>query len=139
MEKEFPEEDAAYTIRVMFRGLSDDKKTELKDALAAIQNVERVSFDPDSSDYNSGEYTLYILNTQYGYDTEEETAIEEQVAETYSDYDLTIKNDDTSSPDIPFSVYLAAFWIILIVLLISCGSYFEPVLFLITIGVAVVR
>ena len=138
MEKEFPEEYAAYTIRVMFRGLSDDKKTELKDALAAIQNVERVSFDPDSSDYNSGEYTLYILNTQYGYDTEEETAIEEQVAETYSDYDLTIKNDDTSSPDIPFSVYLAAFGIILIVLLISCGSYFEPVLFLITIGVAVV-
>ena len=138
MEKEFPEEDAAYTIRVMFRGLSDDKKTELKDALATIQNVERVSFDPDSSDYNSGEYTLYILNTQYGYDTEEETAIEEQVAETYSDYDLTIKNDDTSSPDIPFSVYLAAFGIILIVLLISCGSYFEPVLFLITIGVAVV-
>ena len=139
MEKEFPEEDAAYTIRVMFRGLSDDKKTELKDALAAIQNVERVSFDPDSSDYNSGEYTLYILNTQYGYDTEEETAIEEQVAETYSDYNLTIKNDDTSSPDIPFSVYLAAFGIILIVLLISCGSYFEPVLFLITIGVAIVR
>ena len=138
MEKEFPGEDAAYTIRVMFRGLSDDKKTELKDALATIQNVERVSFDPDSSDYNSGEYTLYILNTQYGYDTEEETAIEEQVAETYSDYDLTIKNDDTSSPDIPFSVYLAAFGIILIVLLISCGSYFEPVLFLITIGVAVV-
>ena len=138
MEEEFPEEDAAYTIRVMFRGLSDDKKTELKDALATIQNVERVSFDPDSSDYNSGEYTLYILNTQYGYDTEEETAIEEQVAETYSDYDLTIKNDDTSSPDIPFSVYLAAFGIILIVLLISCGSYFEPVLFLITIGVAVV-
>ena len=138
MEEEFPEEDAAYTIRVMFRGLSDEQKTELKDTLATIQNVERVSFDPDSSDYNSGEYTLYILNTQYGYDTEEETAIEEQVAETYSDYDLTIKNDDTSSPDIPFSVYLAAFGIILIVLLISCGSYFEPVLFLITIGVAVV-
>lgn len=138
MEEEFPEENAAYTIRVMFRGLSDDKKMELKDALATVKNVESVSFDPDSSDYNSGEYTLYILNTQYGYDTEEETAIEEQVAEAYSDYDLTIKNDDTSSPDIPFSVYLAAFGIILIVLLISCGSYFEPVLFLITIGVAVV-
>ena len=138
MEEEFPEENAAYTIRVMFRGLSDDKKMELKDALATVKNVESVSFDPDSSDYNSGEYSLYILNTQYGYDTEEETAIEEQVAETYSDYDLTIKNDDTSSPDIPFSVYLAAFGIILVVLLISCGSYFEPVLFLITIGVAVV-
>ena len=35
-------------------------------------------------------------------------------------------------------MYLAAFGIILVVLLISCGSYFEPVLFLITIGIAVV-
>ena len=51
---------------------------------------------------------------------------------------MTVKNDDTSAPDIPLSVYLAAFGIILVVLLISCGSYFEPVLFLITIGIAVV-
>ncbi len=138
MEKEFPKSDAVCTIRVMFRGLSNDKKTEMKNALAAVKNVDSVSFDPESGDYNSGEYTLYILNTGYGYDTEEEAAIENRVAEEYSDYDITIKNDDTSAPDIPLSVYLAAFGIILAVLLISCGSYFEPVLFLITIGIAVV-
>lgn len=42
----------------------------------------------------------------------------------FSDYEVTVKNDDTSAPDIPLSVYLAAFGIILVVLLISCGSYF---------------
>ena len=138
MEKEFPTAGEAYTIRVMFKRLDSEKKTEFKDALAAIENVDSVTYDMTGSDYNSGEYTLYILNTKYGYDTEEEAAIERQVKEKFSDYEVTVKNDDTSAPDIPLSVYLAAFGIILVVLLISCGSYFEPVLFLITIGIAVV-
>lgn len=138
MEKEFPTEEEVYTVRVMFKGLGSEKKTEVKDALAAIENVDKVTYDKNSSDYNSGEYTLYILNTKYGYDTDEEAAVEKQVKEKFSDYEVTVKNDDTSAPDIPISVYLAAFGIILIVLLVSCGSYFEPVLFLITIGIAVV-
>ena len=138
MEKEFPTEEENYTVRVMFKRLDIEKKVELKDALAAIENVDSVTYDMDSSDYNSGEYTLYILNTKYGYDTEEEAAVEKQVIEKFSGYEVTVKNDDTSAPDIPLSVYLAAFGIILVVLLVSCGSYFEPVLFLITIGIAVV-
>ena len=138
MEKEFPTEGESYTIRVMFKGLGSEKKAEIKDALAAIENVDSVTYDRDSSDYNCGEYTLYILNTEYGYDTEEEAAVEKQIKEKFSDYEVTVKNDDTSAPDIPLSVYLAAFGIILVVLLVSCGSYFEPVLFLVTIGIAVV-
>lgn len=138
MEKEFPTEEESYTVRVMFKGVDSEKRTELRDALAAIENVDSVTYDTDSSDYNSGEYTLYILNTKYGYDTDEEAAVERQVKEKFSDYEVTVKNDDTSAPDIPLSVYLAAFGIIVVVLLISCGSYFEPLLFLITIGIAVV-
>ena len=138
MEKEFPTEEENYTVRVMFKRLDIEKKVELKDALAAIENVDSVTYDMDSSDYNSGEYTLYILNTKYGYDTEEEAAIEKRVTEKFSGYEVTVENDDTSAPDIPLSVYLTAFGIILVVLLVSCGSYFEPVLFLITIGIAVV-
>ena len=55
MEKEFPTAGEAYTIRVMFKSLSSEKKTELKDALAAIENVDGVTYDMDSGDYNSGE------------------------------------------------------------------------------------
>ena len=138
MEKEFPTEEEFYTVRVMFKGVDGEKRSELRDALAAIENVDSVTYDTDSGDYNSGEYSLYILNTKYGYNTAEEAAVERQVKEKFSDYEVTVKNDDTSSPDIPLSVYLAAFGIILVVLLISCGSYFEPLLFLITIGIAVV-
>lgn len=35
MEKEFPTAGEAYTIRVMFKRLDSEKKTEVKDALAA--------------------------------------------------------------------------------------------------------
>lgn len=138
MEKEFPQQDEVYTIRVMFRGLNGDKKTEVKDALSSIKNVDSVTYDMSDGDYNKGEYTLYVLNTKYGYDSVEEAAIEKQAAEVFAGYEVTVKNDDASAPDIPLSVYLAAFGIILVVLLISCGSYFEPALFLVTIGIAVV-
>ena len=138
MEKEFPTEEETYTVRVMFKGLGNEKKTEVKDALSAIKNVDSATYDPASEDYNSGEYTLYVLGTKYGYDTEEETAIEKQAAEIFAEYEVTVKNDDTSVPEIPLSVYLSALGIILVVLLISCGSYFEPVLFLVAIGIAVV-
>ena len=83
MEKEFPKEEESYTIRVMFKGLSSEERTEIKDKLSAIENVESVTYDKSDSDYNSGEYTLYILNTKYGYDTEEEAAIEKQAAERF--------------------------------------------------------
>ena len=138
MEKEFPDEDETYTIRVMFRGLSDEKKTEVKETLAAIENVDSVTYDRNSGDYNSGEYTLYIISTKYSYATAEEAAIEKQVTEEFSGYEVVVKNDGSSASDIPLSVYLAAFGIIFIILLISCGSYFEPLLFLISIGIAVV-
>ncbi len=138
MKKEFPNEDEIYTIRVMFKGLSDEKKTKVKETLAAIENVDSVTYDRNNSDYNSGEYTLYIINTKYSYATAEEAAIEKQVTKEFPDYKVVVKNDGSSAADIPLSVYLAAFGIILVVLLVSCDSYFEPLLFLITIGIAVI-
>lgn len=135
MEKAFPEEETVYTVRVMVRGLTDAQKTEVKNSLAAIGNVDSVTYDPDSAEYNKEDYTLFVLNTKYAYGSPEETGIEQAARDL--DYDVTVKNDDTSAPDIPISVYLVAFGIILIILLISCGSYFEPILFLITIGIAV--
>ena len=67
------------------------------------------------------------------------TEIEQTLKDSVSSYDMTVRSDDpSSSSEIPLTVYLVALGIILVVLLISCGSYFEPVLFLVTIGIAVV-
>ena len=138
LEKDFPATGAEYTVRIMFCGLTDAQKAELKSSLAAIKNVDSVNYETDSADYNNGEYTLFVLKTGFAYDSDEMAELEKTLEGSFKDYDITVRNDDTSAPDIPLTVYLVALGIILVVLLISCGSYFEPILFLATIGVAVV-
>ncbi len=138
MESEFPDIAETYSIRVMFEGLTEQQKLEVKEKLAAIPNVSGVAYNADDVNYNKGDYTLYSVGTEYGYDTQEEAAIETYLTESFSEYNITIRNDDTSSPDIPPLVVALAFAIMLVILFIACGSKIEPLLFLLTIGVAIV-
>lgn len=137
MEEHFPDAES-YSIRVMFKNLSAEEKESIKTALSEIEYVDSVAYDPDSADYNKDVCTLYVLTTSYDYDSAEEAAIEDTIASTFAERDVTIRNDSLQSPDIPVTVYLVAFGIILVILLLSCGSYFEPLLFLINIAVAIV-
>ena len=75
-----------------------------------------------------------MLTTEYGYDTPEEAELERTLREELG---ATVANDDTSAPEIPLTVYAVSFGVILLILLLACDSYFEPLLFLVTIGVAV--
>lgn len=77
MDEEFPDADPDYTIRVMFRGLTTQQKTAMQEKLAGISNVTDVDYKPDDEDYNRGEYTKYLLHTEYDYGTAEELAIEQ--------------------------------------------------------------
>lgn len=137
MDEYFPDGES-YTIRVMFKGFGGDEKDSVRETLSGIENVDSVEYDPDSADFNKDGYTLFVLSTSFDYDSDEEAEIEESVASLFDGYDVTIRNDSLKSPEIPITVYLSAFGIILVILLISCGSYFEPLLFLINIAVAIV-
>ena len=137
MNEAFPDVAETYTIRVMFRGLDARDKLAIREQLAEILNVDSVAYEPDSDDYNRGDATLYKLTTQYDYNSDEEAQIERDVADRFADYDVAVRSDDTSTPDIPPIVIILALSILTVILLIACPSYFEPVLFLITIGIAV--
>ncbi len=132
LDREFPDDEEVYTVRVMFRGLTAAQKSEIQKTLQELEHVTGVR-QPEEN----GEYTLYTLETSFGYDTPEEAALEEAVAKRFEQMEVTIRNDDDSSPAIPISVYLVAFGIMTVVLLISCSSYIEPLLFMITIGMAI--
>ncbi len=134
METEFPAEEEAYTVRAMFSGLSQAQREQRREELEDLPHVSAVAYSPDSPDSNQGGWALYVLTTKYGYDTPEEAELERALRE---DLGATVANDDTSAPKIPVTVYAAAFGIILLILLLACDSYFEPLLFLLTIGVAV--
>ena len=137
MNEAFPDVAETYTIRVMFRGLDARDKLAIREQLAEIPNVDSVAYEPDSDDYNRGDATLYKLTTQYDYNSDEEAQIERDVADCFADYDVAVRSDDTSTPDIPPIVFILSIVLVTTILLIACPSYFEPVLFLLTIGVAV--
>ena len=137
MEQEFPDMQESYTVRIMFKNLPGSEKSDIKDKIAEIKNVDSVDFEQDSTDYNKGEYTLYYISTGFDYDSEEEAEIEQTLAETFSNYEITIRNDDTIATSIPTIVLILAFAVMLVVLFIACKSFFEPILFLIAIGIAI--
>ena len=137
MNEAFPDVAETYTIRVMFRGLDARDKLAIREQLAEIPNVDSVAYEPDSGDYNRGDATLYKLTTQYDYNSDEEAQIERDVADRFDGYDVAVRSDDTSTPDIPPIVFILSIVLVTTILLIACPSYFEPVLFLITIGIAV--
>ena len=137
MNEAFPDVAETYTIRVMFRGLDARDKLAIREQLAEIPNVDSVAYEPDSDDYNRGDATLYKLTTQYDYKSDEEAQIERDVADRFDGYDVAVRSDDTSTPDIPPIVFILSIVLVTTILLIACPSYFEPVLFLLTIGVAV--
>lgn len=137
MNEAFPDVTETYTIRVMFRGLDARDKLAIREQLAEIPNVDSVAYEPDSDDYNRGDATLYKLTTQYDYKSDEEAQIERDVADRFDGYDVAVRSDDTSTPDIPPIVFILSIVLVTTILLIACPSYFEPVLFLITIGIAV--
>ena len=138
MNEEFPDNMTSQTIRVMFTDLKDDEKAIVKEKLENISFVDEVTYDADSPDYNKDNHTLYIINTSVEYKTPSMKKIEYALDNDFKDYNLVWKNDDVGTPEIPQGLLLLAIGIMLAILFVMCGSWIEPILFLIGIGFAVV-
>lgn len=137
MEEDFPDMGSSNTIRVMAEGLDEAQKTELSEKLKAIPNVESVKHD-DSEDYNKDDYSLYVISTEYAYNSPEESAIEDALAEDFGEYNIVFQNDNTGANGIPTWILIVAMVILLTILFVMCESWLEPILFLVAIGFAVI-
>lgn len=135
LSQEFPDMQMPNTIRVMFKDLTAVEKTNIKNQLAEIENVDSVTYNPDIHDKDG--YTLYTVSTSFAYNTPEELKIESTIASDFRDKGVVYKNDDSMGTSLPMWIILVAFALMMIVLFAMCLSWFEPVLFLITIGVAI--
>ena len=136
MDEEFDAE-ADKTIRVMFTDLKSDQKLEIKEELEKIEYVDRVDYDEDDEDYNKDKYTKYVVYTQYDYGSDEENAIEAAIDSDFKYNDMVYLNDsdNTTLPVLGLSI---AFIVLFAVLFAMSGSYIEPILFVFTIGLAIV-
>ena len=137
MTENFPEMETSQTIRVMFDDLTADEKETVLEALQNIEYVDSVSYDADSADYNVDNHTLFVINSEYEYDSKEMVSIENTLNSDFSEYSMVWNNDDTGIPHIPTWILLSAVGILMVILFVMCGSWIEPVLFLLGIGFAV--
>ena len=138
MTDAFPEMETSNAIRVMFDDLTDADKSVILEKLKAIRHVDSVDYDPTSEDYNKENHTLFVINMSCDYGSAEEQAIEAALESEFSNYTVVWQNNDTSTPGIPAMVIIIVMIMIFVILFIMCGSWFDPFLFLITIGIAVV-
>ena len=138
MKDNFSNMTTTQTIRVMFKDLNEEQIVAVKDYLENIANVDSVSYVAGSEDYNKDGYTKFVVNTSFTYGSPEEVEIENTIKKAFSAYDMELMNDNASSMEMPWVMIGVALVLLLIILFIMSGSWFEPILFLIAIGFAVV-
>ena len=138
MDESFPEAETDNTIRVMFTALDSEQKLKMKKKLSEIKYVSDVDYDEESEDYNKDKYTKYVLHMKYDYGSSEEEAITQTLEKDYFYHNMTYMDDSGNSPGLPLWVMVFSVALLMVILLIMSGSWFEPILFLFTISVAVV-
>ena len=138
MSDEFPEAQTSQTIRVMFDHLRPEEKEDIRESLQSIPYVTDVAWRADLPDYNLDEHTLYVVSTDAAYKSAEMKAIRKALDHDYTDYEIAWHDDDVGIPEVPAWILLSGVAAILLILLVMCGSWIEPFLFLAGIGFAVI-
>lgn len=143
MEKEFPDATDYYKIKVMFTELEPKDQKKVLSELEDLPYVESVDFSPYDLNYqvvkNDVRYSLFVINTEYGYGSEEENKIEELILEKYTGMnDMTMVGDETKSTPFPKWGVYATFLVVFVLLLIFCRSFIDPFLILLTSACAVI-
>ncbi len=138
MEEEFSGTETS-TLNLMFENLPDEEKMEIKSYLENIDGVESVDYD-HSDNYNKDKYTLYVITVDDTSDSQKATDVYNQITEKYKDNTIYTSGDisECNKSVLPIWILALAVFCAFIILLIMCESYVEPVLFLISIFIAII-
>jgi predicted RND superfamily exporter protein len=138
MEQEFGREDSSQ-LRVMLPGLNEAEKEEVYQWLAGLDQVSEVTWKP-GKDYNRDGYTLFEIKTEYDSHSGEAAELFNAVHEMYDSRGAATGGNihEANVPLLPLYTMIAAVGLVLVILLLMCNSWFEPVIFMVNIGIAVV-
>ena len=137
MEQEFGP-TASSQLRVMLPGLSEEEKQEIFNRLSGLDQVSVVTWEPGES-YNRDGYTLYEITTEYDSHSKEAAELFRTVHEQYDSRGVATAGDihEANVPLLPLYIIVIAVALIMAILLLMCNSWFEPVVFMVNIGIAV--
>ena len=137
INKEFPAIELKDSFQIMFEGLTPTQKETIHKELAEFEGVESVDYDLNSVEHNSKTFSMYIVHTDYAGDNDKVSAI---ISDMHDKYERTYKvysyytgaQLDVLDRLIPMALIVGT-----VILLLMCRSFFEPVLLLVSIGIAI--
>ena len=137
INKEFPSVELKESFQIMFEGLTPTQKEAIRKELAEFEGVASVDFDLNSVEHNSKTYSMYIVNTDYVGDNDKVSAVIKEMKNHYSDTYNVYTYYAGGYLDVLDKLIPMATIIGIAILLLMCKSFFEPVLLLVSIGVAI--
>ncbi|MEN8907357.1 MAG: efflux RND transporter permease subunit [Clostridiales bacterium] len=142
MNDEFSDtSNASSSFKIMFTDLSKQEKTKIQHELTQIKDVTVVDYDINSEEFNKDNHTLYEVHVNYEKDSEKATTVYNKVIDNYkNNYEINTGGDidELNTEGLPLWISGLAVLILMIVLFIMCSSWFEPILFLITIMMSII-
>ena len=137
MEQEFGPSDSS-RLRVMLPDLSETEQEEILQELSALASDARVAWEPGEK-YNRNGLSLYEITADYDSHSKEAAALFNAVHDRYDGRAVATGGTihEANVPMLPLYVMVIAIVLVLVLLLLMCNSWFEPVIFMINIGIAV--
>jgi predicted RND superfamily exporter protein len=137
INKEFPPVAMKDSFQIMFEGLTPAEKSVIHEQLATFDGVTVVDYDANSVEHNSKTFAMYIVHTMYTSDSDSVGAIIDEMHEKYGDTHRVFSYYAGGQLDVLDRLVPMAITIGMIILLLMCRSFFEPVLLLVSIGIAI--
>ncbi len=137
MEQEFGP-SASSSLRVMFRDLSEEEEQEVYAWLSALPQVSSLMWEPGEAFRRDG-CTLYEITAEYDSHSPEAAALFSAVHQKYDSRGVVTAGTvhESNVPLLPLHMVVLAVGLVMLILLMMCHSWFEPVVFLANIGIAV--
>ena len=134
LQEQFP---PSATFNLMFRGLREIEKPAIAHWLASIPYVDNVSFEQGDERFERDGHTLYVITIGVDAFSPEGEAVVDAINEEFRGYDKVLSGPLTMPVNMIFIMVPAAI-ILLVVLFVMCKSWFEPVIFIISIMAAII-
>ena len=135
LSDEFP---AASSFTLMFKDLADARKADVLTQVQAVEGVQQAVWN-DTQRYNHDGYTLYEVTISQKAGSDAAKATIDQIVALFPDDAVTASGDAAGNTVLGTitTLLIVAGALLLLVLFIMCTSWIEPLLFLITLGIAI--
>ena len=133
------------TVQIMAKNVTEQEAAQIYALISGTENVRGVNFDAADPDYYQGGNALYQVFFNTGNASQETVDTVAVLRESLGAYELAVNGaaldtmyiQEAIAGEMPMILGIA-FAIVLVILLLTSNSWFEPVIFLPTVLVAIV-